>query len=348
MAYAPHRRVEPGRVARTGRRLFERGVVQGFRALSRTLNAVPLRASLPVARTFFLAGYHAWPQKRRIMLSNASHVLGKPERDREVRTLARRMYRTYADFSVELMRLPHLPVDEPARLMTDAPEGGGTSFVELQERVRAAGRGVIVVSGHIGSIDTLAAAFAARGVPVYGVADDSAFPELLALLGEQRRRWGVGVIPWRNLRLIYRVLRERAVLGLVVDWGYRIQDVPVRLFGAWTTLPAGPAVLAARTGALLLPVVNRRLPDGRYAARHFEQIDVGSGTQADIAYATQAIADALERMIAEGPEQWYTFKPMWPATIEEARALEERWNAMVKDQPPGGPTPDGPGSGGAS
>jgi KDO2-lipid IV(A) lauroyltransferase len=165
-------------------------------------------------------------------------------------------------------------------------------------------------------------------VPTYGLADDTEYPELFARLTEMREKRGIGVIPWRNLRAVYKALRRPAVLGLVVDWGFRPDDVPVRLFGAWTTLPAGPATLAARTGAVVLPVVNRRRPDGTYIASHTDPIEVGGSTQAEILRATQAIADALEAMVRESPEQWFAFKPMWPSTASEAKALEERAASM--------------------
>ena len=64
----------------------------------------------------------------------------------------------------------------------------------------------------------------------------------------QREQWHATLIPWRNLRAIFGVLRRRELLGLLVDWGYRSDGIPVRLFDAWTTLPAGPATLAAKTG----------------------------------------------------------------------------------------------------
>jgi len=119
-------------------------------------------------------------------------------------------------------------------------------------------------------------------------------------------------------------MRQPCTLGMIVDWGYRADDVPVRLFGAWTTLPAGPATLAARTGAVIAPVAARRDEEGRYHPRMYDPIELTDGSAASLARATQAIADALEAMIAEAPEQWYTFKPMWPATAAESAALAAR------------------------
>ena len=326
------------------RRLRERSAVRGYRAASAALARLPLRVSVPGAKFLFLGAYHLWPSKRRYILANAAHILRRPLDDPEVGRLARRIYATYARYVVELMRLPSRPPEEPALLVDAAGPQGGDSFGRLHEELWAQGRGMIAVSAHIGNVEALAAAFAARGWPTYAVADDSAYPELYDLLTAQRRRWGVEVIAWRNLREIYRVLRGGAILGLLIDWGYRSDGVPVRLFGSWTTLPSGPAVLSAKTGAPIVPVVCRRRPDGRFAAMHFAPIQPPDSSPAAIARATQRVADALEEMVAAAPEQWYTFKPMWPESAAEERALEARVEALLGAAPLGAARPGAPGA----
>ncbi len=225
-------------------------------------------------------------------------MLGLPSDHPDVARLARAIYGTYARFAVEVMRLPGLPADEPVRLMhREGPVH--ERFMDLWRECQADGRGLIAVSGHIGSIEVFAGAYAREGIPTYGLADDSAFPELFELLNASRARWGVTIIPWKRLRDIFRVMRSPAVLGMVVDWGYRPDDLPVRLFGSWTTLPAGPATLAARTGAVIVPVVARRQADGTYRPVMYDPVEVADSSPAELARATQAIADALEQMIAE-------------------------------------------------
>ena len=220
------------------------------------------------------------------------------------------------------MRLPTLPADEPTRLIKAGGEQGEESFVALFEKLRAERRGLIAVSGHIGSIDLLAGAFALRGLPMYGLADDSAYPELFEEMNAQRKRWEIEIIPWRNLRRVFSALREPAILGLVVDWGYRPDGIPVRLFGEWTALPAGPAMLAAKTRAAIVPVVCRRLDNGTYEARHYDPIEVAdTDASRDCCAPPRQIADALEDMISVAPEQWYSFKPIWPDTQAEKDEL---------------------------
>ena len=334
VAYAPHRREAAGsRIGKAVRRARERSAVRGYRAAAAAIGRIPSRVSLPVGKAMLVGSYFAWPTKRRIILANASHVLKLPASDRRVRHLARRIYATYAQFIIELMRLPRLPADEPARLVRGAAgPGGEESFFNLFEEYRAQGRGMIVVSAHIGSIDMLAGSFAFRGLPCYGVADDSAYPELFEAINEQRRRWGITVIPWKNLRRTFKALKDGGIVGLVVDWGYRAEDVPVQLFSEWATLPAGPVMLAARTNAPIVPVVCRRLPNGHYEARHYEPIEVSGDGPAETLRVTKLIAAAIEDMIATAPDQWYSFKPIWPETEAEKQALATRAAQMETDK----------------
>jgi lauroyl/myristoyl acyltransferase len=332
LAHAPHKPVASrSRVGRAVKRARERSAVHGYRTAAAAIGRISPRISMSVGKALFVGSYFAWPRRRRIILHNASHVLNLPASDYQVRHLARRIYASYGQFVIELMRMPKLPVDEPLRLMRTGGERGEDSFYRMWSGLRTAGRGMIVVSGHIGSIELLAGYFALRGEPVYGLADDSEYPELFEEINAQRKRWGIEIIAWRNLRRVFAALRQPGLLGLPVDWGYRADDVPVQLFGQWTTLPVGPAMLAAKTGAVILPVVNRRDSFGTYHARHYDLIEVRDSSPASLQRATQQIADALEDMIATAPDQWFSFKPMWPQTSEEKEALARRAAQMLAE-----------------
>ena len=122
---------------------------------------------------------------------------------------------------VELMRLPSRPREELARGI----EGDGIE--RLASQWRESGQAMIIVAGHVGNNEAVAAAVAGAGYPANVIADDSAFPELFELLRRQREGWGVKVIPWRNLRELFGVLKRREILALLVDWGYRDDGIPV-------------------------------------------------------------------------------------------------------------------------
>jgi KDO2-lipid IV(A) lauroyltransferase len=314
---APHRRLES-----TPPRIVEKAAVVGYKSASAVLARVPPRVSRAVIGTAAQGSYLLWPAKRRYSNTNFSRVLGIPPDDPAVRRLALRAYREYARYVVELMRLPSRPPHS-------SPTPSSTMASPAWRRSGESGRPLILVVGHVGNNEAVAAGLGEHGYPISVIADDSSFPELFDLLRRQREAWGVRLIPWRNLRDLYRVLRRNEILALLIDWGYRPDGIPVRLFDTWTTLPAGPATLAAKTGAIVVPVAIRRTPEGRFRMVLDQPIMVESADPAEVQRASQAIADALQRTIAAAPEQWYSFKPMWPADPGEARELEERASRML-------------------
>jgi phosphatidylinositol dimannoside acyltransferase len=319
---APHRRLAPGP------RLLEKGVVHGYRATSWLLSHVPEVVGRAVVGTGGQLSYLAWPSKRRWSNDNFGHVLGLPPDHPRVRRLALAAYREYGRYIVELMRLPGLGPDKVGALVDDSSVDG------IEPIWRESKGGLIFAVGHVGNNEAVAAGIARRGWPINVVADDTSFPEMFELLSRQRESWGVRIIAWRKLREIYGVLRRREMLALLVDWGYRSDGIPVRLFDAWTTLPAGPATLAARTGSRILPIAIRRRAGGRFEIRWSPPIEVASTEPADLVRATQAMADALQTTIAAAPEQWYNFKPIWPATAAESRELELRAAAALAGRGP--------------
>jgi lauroyl/myristoyl acyltransferase len=322
---APHRRLESGsRGSRIAERLAERSALVGYRAGSWIVGHLPAALSrFVIARAFQLA-YLAWPTKRRWSNANFSRVLGLPADDRRVRATALAAYGEYARYLVEVMRLPRIPRDQATELVVSA------DLDRVEPIWREARGGLIIALAHLGNGEVAAAGVASRGWPISVLADDSSFPELFEHFRRSRLGWGVNVIPWRNIRDVYGVLRRREMLGLFVDWGYRSDGIPVRLFGAWTTFPAGPAALAAKTGSRILPTAIRRLPGGRtFTISLGDPIDVPSMAPADQLAATQRLADSIEASIAAAPEQWYSFKPVWPTDPAEGIALERRAAAMA-------------------
>jgi len=332
------RRLEaPNRRGGASPRVVERSAVYGYRAASWLLRTLPAGPTAGVLGLGAQGSYLLWPKKRDWSNQNFGHVLGLPPDDPRVRRLALRAYHEYGRYLVELMRVPYLPPDQVAALVEPL------DAAEIQ-RIRDASPvgGLIITAAHVGNNDLVGASIAGLGLPLSVVADDSAFPELFDHLRRQREQWHATLIPWRNLRAIFGVLRRRELLGLLVDWGYRSDGIPVRLFDAWTTLPAGPATLAAKTSSRILPAITTRQPNGRLRVVLTSPISVPSSDPAELQRATQAIADAVADAIRPAPEQWYSFKPIWPATAAEAADLERRALAMQAGRPDPGPARDLP------
>ena len=234
-APAPHRR--EGRA----RRLRARTAVVAYRVASWTW-ATSRSAGGPSSAAGSRPATGAWPARRHLR-ANAGHVLGVPPDDRPRRALARAVYRNYARYPGA-----DAPAAAPRRNGPPSRPRGAESFHERVQRLEGADRRGRPPRqqrdgrGRAGG----------RGWPIYGVADDTAFPELFELLLQER---GAGASRDPLAQPARRVprpapARDRGPAGRL---GLPADGIPVRLFGAWTTLPAGPAVLAARTGATIVP-----------------------------------------------------------------------------------------------
>lgn len=315
---APHRRLQPGSSA------FESAVVAGYKAFAWVVSHLPPAIPRLVLARGAQLSYLLWPTKRRWSNANFGHVLGLSPGNPRVRVAALRAYGVYGRYLVELARLPKLAREHADQLVSGADLDG------LHRIWEESPGGLIFTLGHVGNAEAAAAGVASRGWPINVVADDSSFPGLFEEFRRTREQWGVHVIPWRNLREIYTVLRRREMLALLVDWGYRDDGIPVKLFDAWTTLPAGAATLAAKTNSRILPITLHRNPDGRtFSITWTDPIEVTSTDPASLQRATQAMADAFAASIAPAPEQWYSFKPIWPMDPAESEALAARAERML-------------------
>jgi lauroyl/myristoyl acyltransferase len=315
---APHRRQQETLATRISGQFL----LAFWRTSSWIMGHIPPGPAYRIGGAFMMIGYAVSPERRRWLRTNFGHVLGVSPKAPAAGRLARKAYRNYARYIMELMRLPWLKEEQKDALLDISNLG---PFFDLARK----SEGMILAAAHLGNNEAAGAGFVKQGMAISVVGDDTAYQALYDLFERQRGDWGLKMISWRNLRGVYSALRKKDALVLLVDWGYRADDIPVKMFGTWTTLPAGPAILAARFKCPIVPFTIKRLPAGNFRALTSEPILVPSNAPADLAVATQAMATALEAYIAEAPEQWYIFKPIWPATEQEQRQLESRFETML-------------------
>jgi KDO2-lipid IV(A) lauroyltransferase len=280
---------------------------RGGAAAAQRLPARPLYA---FAVAMGEVGYVLWTTKRRIAKHNFSIVLGRPSTDREVARVARRSFRNFAKYIVEIMRFPSLGVADFERLVT----------VEGSEHLRGAlahGKGVIFVSIHFGNFE-LGGARIADGIPLNVIADELENQRLMDLLVGNRAHKNITLLtPDGAAKKVLHALRRNEMVGLMMDLGPRAQafdNVEAEFFGTPTSFPAVAASLARVSGAPIVVAVAVRQSDNTFTGIALPPIFVERTKQAaeDVQRATQAIARGLEGFVTRWPDQWYIFRPMWP------------------------------------
>ena len=294
----------------------ERVVYWLYRAGEAVLNALPRALLMPAAAAVGNLAYDLGGPKRQLICENLARPMRRSPDDRRVRRAARRAFRNYAKYLVDMMRIGELSETQAVALVD-------IDNIEILRQASAEGKGVLLCTAHVGGMDLIGPALKVHGEALHVVADDTTYGRLYDHLAAQRARQDIFLIGWRNLRGLFRALRDGGNLVLFCDGGYRRGDVPVEFCGEATTFPIGPATLAAKTGAPMLPVAAQRGADDRFRAAGLPLIHCASTEPAEVYRATQALADALAGVISEDPGQWYMFRPVWPQSDEDRASARE-------------------------
>ncbi|WP_082126696.1 phosphatidylinositol mannoside acyltransferase [Allosalinactinospora lopnorensis] len=277
------------------------------------IRVVPERLGRSVFR---LIADYAW--RRRVggvrqLEANLRRVVGPDAAEDELRALSRAGMRSYLRYFYEMFRLPVM-----GRAITERTRSTGIEVLEAQVR---AGRGVVAALPHMGNWDHAGAWITLRGTPLTTVAQrvrpESVFNRFMAF----RSGLGMEVLPLTggagsNAGRLARRLREGRLVCLLADRDLTVGGVEVTFFGEPARLPVGPAALAERTGAALMPV--SLWYEGReWRIRVHEEIPVpGDGDRAaKVRAMTQDLARVFEGAITEHPEDWHMLQRVFSADL---------------------------------
>ena len=195
-----------------------------------------------------------------------------------------------------------------------------TEVVGLEHilNARDAGTGMIYALPHMGNWEAAAPVAISHGVPVVAVAEVLPNRRITDWFTALRAEFGIEVVLATGRIEVMRSLEEaiaaNKAVALLSDRDIKGRGVEVEFFGEKTTLPPGPATLAIRTGAPLLPV-GCYFRDGGYKVIIHEPLpvpEVGSRTEKVLAM-TQSLATRLESIVREAPDQWHLVQPNWPS-----------------------------------
>lgn len=228
-----------------------------------------------------------------------------------VRRWSRRSFKEYVRYWVEGARLPNTSPEEVVSRMR--VEQG----FEHLERATLDGKGTVMAIPHVGSWEWGGTYLAISGFPMTAVAERIEPEELFQWFVKEREAMGISIVALGSDSGTHmlRTLRKGGLVGLLCDRDIQGNGVEVEYFGERTTLPAGPATLALRTGAALLPTVVFSGPGNLHTGHIGAPLDTTrrGSLRDDVARLTQEIAVKFEQFILRAPEQWHLFQPNWPS-----------------------------------
>lgn len=275
---------------------------------------LPLKLCYGIASILGDLVYIFWPRGRRNVVDNIHHVLGPEVSDSTVRHTARRSFRNYMKLLTDFARIG---ATEPAAL-EDRLQGSGW---ENLDQAFQRGKGVLLVSIHLGNWEVAGAAIANRGYRVSAVSETVGNERINRLAIDFRAKLGIELIPMEYaLKRVYKALRRNEGVGLVTDRPLLPDEgVPVEFFGQCIAWPSGPAILALRTGATIVTGYLVRDSQDRYLGEIYPPMDfeVTGDHDRDVQVITQRVVSIQEDLIRRFPDQWYMFRRMWPPDPDE-------------------------------
>lgn len=292
------------------------------RLLASVICLIPRSWALQLARGLGRLGFYLLGRYRRITLENLRMAFGMTKTKEEIRTLARQVFEHLAQTGVEVLQFPRLNAAKIDRIVDF-----GNSF-DIYQQLLEEGRGIIMITAHIGNWELLAGCLALKGYQG-------------AVVGRRiyyapYNRWIVGLRRSVGVETIYRdesprrlisLLRENKMIGLLPDQDVdSLKGIFAPFFGQLAYTSVAPVKIALATGSPIVTNFLIRQPGGSYRLIVGDVIRPVVGTDREEAiekYTTQWLA-SMEKIIRRYPEQWTWLHKRWKTRPEKIQKKQSR------------------------
>lgn len=267
---------------------------------------LPLKIAYKIA-SFISDLHYLFAAKDRRTIKENLEVLFLDKTDKEIRRIRIRVFRNFAKYLVDFFRFSKIDI----KYIRDNIKIENISYID---EVLSKGKGAIIVSAHLGNWELGGVVVALLGYPFWVVALPHKDKEVDNFFNSQRGIKGVKVIPLgKAVRQSLEVLKNNEVLALVGDRDFSEKGIVLDFFGRPTIFPRGPAALALKTGAMLIPGFMMRNNDNSFTLKFEAPIDaIATGDKdSDLRNLTGQYRDTFENYIKRYPDQWYVFRKFW-------------------------------------
>jgi KDO2-lipid IV(A) lauroyltransferase len=295
---------------------------------------VPRRIFLFLSTACADLAFYLFSGFRRRSIKNLSLAFGDRFDAKATRTIVRASLR---NFFRSFCELGFAVGQTPQQIRSEIP-------VEGHEHLAAAlarGQGVIALSGHLGNFFLVGTRLAGEGCPTHVLIKQPKTGTLAKILDHYRLKIGQNTIHARPRREAFReltrVLRQNEIAVIIADEYRSGSGILVPFFGRVVRARRGPATLALRTGAALVPVYLARRPTGELVLMIEPELAVPrtGRTQADVKESTRRITQWLEKTVRAYPDQWNWMNIHWqqisPDELLKKDLQSEKPEAIVAD-----------------
>ena len=244
--------------------------------------------------------------RRGVALENLRRVYPDCDEQWRRRTV-RKCYSHIAWMVAEYLSL----LSDPPQVLSWVREVEGK---EILDEFKKTGKGVIILTGHVGNWELLAAWLAQSGYPLTAVVRNPDDPHLAALIEDYRARVGMGTYEKHFvMREAVRFAKGGGFLGLLPDQAWDSSGIYGTFFGLPCLTSGGAAAMARLAGVEVVPVVSYRVRPFHHKVRIYPPLPLVRHADRNEALRanTELMNGAIERMIRPLPEQWLWLHRRW-------------------------------------
>jgi len=288
-----------------------------LRLLFAFIGTINRRIAFSIFEALGLTAYCLAGKLRKRTFKQLKRVFGNQSSDAQIRKMAREVFLNLARNTVDAIRLRKYSPQTIERLVR-------ANGLEKIDRLLKNGKGLLLLTGHIGNWELLAAYMAHKGYPLHVIAAPLYDSRLDKMLVENRQHFGARVIARgaSATRKILQALRKNEIIGILIDQDSKTYEgVFVDFMGKEAVTPAGPVFLAMKTNTPLIPFAIHIEKDYRHVVDIGDeiQLEMSGDPKRDLETNAQRCSKAVEQLILRHPTQW-----IW---------VHNRWKTKRKDIP---------------
>lgn len=263
--------------------------------------------SIKLLGNFFGSLFYVLSKRyRRVALKNLRLAMSDQMDENEMKSIAKRVFQHFSRGAFEFFYFLSLDKDHISAMIE-------VDGIEILEEVMAEGRGCVLVTAHYGNWELLARKLAILGYKVNVIARDSDDPGMTGIATRIRESGGYRVFD-RDQPIIgaFRSLKNNEILGILPDQN-ESDGLLIEFFGKLAATAIGPAVLALRSGAPIVPIFASQVSDGKYVAKVYPRIEfIPSGDEGKDTYDLMTLINkAIEVEVRRHPSQWLWLHDRW-------------------------------------
>jgi Kdo2-lipid IVA lauroyltransferase/acyltransferase len=265
---------------------------------------LPTLITKPLARLWYALDR----RHRLITLRNLEFALGREYDQNQREELAREVFHHFVKLFFEALAMLLMPLNRLQRQVIVTGAEHGDEALKL-------GKGIIAICAHAGNWELTGMVYGINYHPLAIVARRHDSPFMDRIIRLLRERFGNTMVAKQGgLKAILTQLKKNQLVGMAIDQNTTTKGgILVDFFSRRARTTPIAAILARRFGTPVLPVLSRRLPDGRHLMQISPPLpmEITDNQEEDIRRQVQLQSDLIEAWIRVCPEQWLWLHKRW-------------------------------------